>query len=457
MIDMLKRNSFHRDLEGRSLKSSVFDVALLAVFLFQNLYNPVSAYATAVVNCTLLAALALSSRGTLYRIPIARVVVGLSALVLLWVMFMSIMRSVGESAVLLKYARNVVSGLFAAGICARLRATPSTFLNVLGGVLLFHVLATGCQWWFPSLDEPMAAIFGFTREIEILSSFTSRKLGASSGYDSASEFSVALLILSCLSYNQKRSVIKLVCIGASFAACFAASRLGMVFGLIVMLLFTVSQFKRLSVFGILGMIPLCVSVIYFTSIWVFPLISRSLGFEQAYSDRVSALDSLDGYGTGGTFEALTTVHLDPLQVPFEDLIFGYAVDPNKVPGRETDIGYVKLIYHIGVIGLLVVVLIYATLVVKLLTYRSLTKEGSDSRTILNFVLFFIILDALMNYKALVLYSRGSYEIVIIICFYLMRVKGNSGGRLEAYPLSNNFRKRVYLSQARADFLSLNRI
>ncbi len=131
------------------------------------------------------------------------------------------------------------------------------------------------------------------------------------------------------------------------------------------------------------------------------------------SDSAVASPVLSEYGTTGTVNHLFGSHLLMLfELNNLEYIFGKGVDPDG-----TDIGYVKLIFHIGVIGTLAITFLY------ILAFVNIKKMDAPlcTRTMIirKFFLIFIILTFFMNYKSLELYSRGSTELFVIIYVFLV--------------------------------------
>lgn len=122
------------------------------------------------------------------------------------------------------------------------------------------------------------------------------------------------------------------------------------------------------------------------------------------------------YGSTGSVDHLLGSHLYKIyDLNGLDFIFGLAFDPNG-----TDIGYVKLFFHVGLLGLLIITSLYLFLFVNIRSMEYKYASDSDFVILRRFFLFFIILSFVINYKSLELYSRGSFELLIIIYYVLVK-------------------------------------
>ena len=122
----------------------------------------------------------------------------------------------------------------------------------------------------------------------------------------------------------------------------------------------------------------------------------------------------------GTFEDLTTNHL---KIPSEELevIFGNAQKPNVDPG------YTRLINTLGLVGMLIhafsyiLALVYFASKYKLVSLLNLDEHERNSLQILIGVLVaFILLVFIFNLKHFFFFTRGFYEILLIIGFFCLQ-------------------------------------
>ena len=160
-----------------------------------------------------------------------------------------------------------------------------------------------------------------------------------------------------------------------------------------------------------------VAFLGFCYITVYPLIEHTLGISELSADDATFIFNVADYGTTGTLAALSDDHLTPLDRPPLDLIVGFAIDPNSV-GRYSDIGYVKFIYHVGIIGTSMIVFLHLRMMT--LAFASIRKKriAVDERLLNYFLVWLIGSGLLFNYKSLELYSRGTGDLIFIIFIFL---------------------------------------
>lgn len=398
------------------LKGSNYPLAyLVTILIFQNLFNAGSPYITFGLNACTAIALVLGNRGRV----IAPNGIILSALFVLitWLLIISLYRGDMEIEVILKYTRNAINITLFAVIIGVTNISAKLLLSALSVSLGFHVLLVIAQLIFPNLSFITAPIFGFEREITILEQYTLRKLGASSGYDTASLLSLASIIFFYLQYTTKSSAIFLLMIALSFLASLLSSRTGIVFSVIIISgIFLQGMIRAKGLYKLL-LISLSLGFALMAYIALLPIASHSLGFSPTSQSGISELISLSDYGTTGTLDALTNEHLQPLDQPLRDLAIGYAVDPNSI-NRFTDIGYVKLIYHVGIVGTAFLILIHLYMLAQLRRYSRSKFLSKDEHLLTSMGSIIILLLFAFNYKSLCLYSRGIGDLIFFIFIYV---------------------------------------
>lgn len=399
---------------GRLQEASV-PAAILSVFVFQNLFNAFSPYITLALNLALALALLALRHG---RCTIRGHFVVLTAFaVLAWLFLVTIFRGDVEPQVLLKYSRVAINITLFALIFGTQLVSAAALVKAINFALAFHVLLVMLQVALPGLTYTTAPIFGFEREITILEELTMRKLGASSSYDTASLLSVAALLFFYLQFSQGRGARYLSLSVTAFVATLLSSRAGIALSMLIVAVIGLRALFKAhlpwKVIAASGMAAFSV----FAYVFIYPLVLHSLGISQLQSDDVGMLYSIADYGTTGTLEALTDEHLRPLDRPLIDLLFGYGSDPNTV-GRFTDIGYVKFIYHVGIVGLLTIVFthLYMLAVVRRRSQRFV--QDPDRALIGRFSFLLIAIGLAFNYKSLELHSRGVGDLIFILFLFV---------------------------------------
>lgn len=390
-------------------------LVFVCIFVFLNLFNPISPYLTFAVNTSLAFALLVRSR---FRLSIQDpIVLACAYFALGWLLLVTVFRGGGDEQVVLKYLRVALTVSLFVVIFGSGRISSGQIVKAINLALAFHVALILLQVPFPDLTYKTAPIFGFDREIEILDQYTMRKLGASSSYDTASLFSLAALLFFYLQFERSRRMAHLMMAGAAFVATLMSSRVGIAFSIVIMLVIFIREFmkasflwKSIAAFAMVGFVV-------FTYISIYPLVLHSLGYAELHSYDSGLLFAATDYGTTGTMDALMDDHLLPLQQPFEDLLIGFAIDPNTID-RFTDIGYVKLIYHIGIVGTLAVLIahIYILVAARRMSHGSRCNE--DAVLVAHFLYAFVAIALIFNYKSLELHSRGVGDFVYLLFFFL---------------------------------------
>ncbi|MDZ4257987.1 MAG: hypothetical protein U0974_11745 [Gemmatimonadales bacterium] len=385
--------------------------AILSLFVFQNLFNAFSPYITLAINLVLaLTLLALRHGRCTFR---GHFVVLSAFAVLAWLFLVTVVRGDVELQVLLKYSRVAINITLFALIFGTQSVSATALVKAINFALAFHVLLVMLQVVLPDLTYATAPIFGFEREITILEEFTMRKLGASSSYDTASLFSVAALIFFYLQFSQGRGTRYFSLSVIAFIATLMSSRAGIALSmLIVVVIGFRALFKATLPWKVVAASGIG-AIVVFAYVFISPLVLHSLGISQLQSEDVGMLYSIADYGTTGTLESLTNEHLRPLDRPFVDLLFGYGIDPNSV-GRVTDIGYVKFIYHIGIVGLLIIVFTHLYMLVIVRKCSRRFAQHPDRALIARFSFLFIVIGLVFNYKSLELHSRGVGDLIFIL-------------------------------------------
>ncbi len=410
--------------------------AILFLFVFCNYYNPFSVFLTVIINLFLLIAFA---KGRNIRID--RKILIFSLFILIWSIIIMVVRENVNTYVLGKYFRTTISTFLIMVICSQLRISIKNLTNILAVVFFLHIVAVGFQCIFPQLDIPVANFFGFDRESTVISQMSIRKMGLSSSYDTASLISVSSMVFFFLWYVEKKKNIYLLISFLSLISTVRISRTGMVIGiilfvvLIIQLYFNSKGRKRLApiLFLFVGLFVLFR--------FILPIIAASTDTFLS-NTKYNDIDISNKDYTPGTVSGLTTgSHLNALKDPLVDLIFGYGIDPNRVYGKATDIGYIKLIYHIGIIGLFIIILLYLYILKTVVKIKTKLLKQTDQYMLSSFLIWYILLILLINYKSLEMYSRGSHDLLLIIFFVItnnyfeLRLHSNK-------VIYGNYKKRI---------------
>jgi hypothetical protein len=388
---------------------------LVTILIFQNLFNAGSPYITFGLNACAAIALFIGNRGRVL-VPNGNILAALFSLIV-WLLIIAVYRGDIETQTLLKYTRSALNITLLAVIIGTTNISPRLIIKGLSISLGFHVILVIAQLIFPNLSFITAPIFGFEREATILEQYTLRKLGASSSYDTASLLSVVAIIFFYFKYRKSPSTVSLLMIAASFLASLLSSRTGIAFSVITVSIIFIQSMVRAKGFYKLFLVSIFSGVALITYITLLPIVLHTLGLSHTSQSEPSELIAQSDYGTTGTLDALTNEHLKPLDQPLKDLAIGYAIDPNSI-NRFTDIGYVKLIYHIGIIGTIFLILIHLYMFAQMRRYSHSKYISKDERLLTSMGSIIIFLLLAFNYKSLSLYSRGMGDLIFFIFIYV---------------------------------------
>lgn len=400
--------------------------ALLGILVFQNLFNTFSPYLTLAINIAVV--LSLLARRQLRYVAPTPVVIGSVYAVLTWMLVVTVYRGDAESQIVLKYFRVTLAVTVFALIFGSCRVPASSVVKAINAALGFHVLLVMLQIALPDLTNVTAPVFGFEREITILEEYALRKLGASSSYDTASLLSVAALLFFHLQFTQGKGSKYLLMTIVAFVATLMSSRTGIALSLLIVTMLALRAILRANLIGKLVASLGIAGLMAAAYMLIYPLLLHTLGFSELQPDEASLVFAAADYGTTGTLEALTADHLQPLDLPLLDLLVGFAVDPNTI-SRYSDIGYVKLIYHVGIVGTLVVLFVHLYMLVVTRTFVRTSWRDPDRTLIARFLFVLIAIGLAFNYKSLELHSRGIGDFIYMLFLFLVswhRVRGGSG-------------------------------
>jgi hypothetical protein len=388
---------------------SIIKPFVLFLFIFLNYYNPFHVFLTICFNVALLIALSVnsntktSSQGVLLLYG--------SLILTIWVFFISLINSSMELYVLAKYFRVLISTFILYFIVNTYNRTPKDLNTTLFWIFSIHYLAVFFQVLDPSLSRTIGHIMGVTRE-NIFETFENRVMGLAGSFDTASLISISGILFFLVRYEHTNKYIYLFLSIMGALSAMQSSRTGMVISVLVMFLYVAHRSLKLQIRDTPKILFLVVVFILLAQKLVLPVLSYTFQIDILGTSASSANGE---YGTSGTLDAMTHGHLLPLlNLNVFEFIFGVAYDPDA-----TDNGYVKLIYHVGLVGTLLILSFYFYMLYSLIRMRHISLSR-DIETIRLFLIFYIILVFCFNYKSLLLYSRGIHDLVILLFFFVTK-------------------------------------
>jgi hypothetical protein len=255
---------------------------------------------------------------------------------------------------------------------------------------------------FPSTKDFFGSISGYEKK-----DFALRAFGFYSSYD-ATGLNICLgICLWGLLYFYYRQFVFLILIAISFIATAYVSRFTMIFAVICFLLaFLFIFFSKNQKPSHKLLVPLIVIVaIYGFYQYAYPILEATFG-----------LSDNDNEITQSYAIASHNILLNDM-VFFPDnllsTLLGEGIDP-----KETDIGYVKIVFMIGLSGLLMISSLFLYSFLYFRRKVAIINHDNNIKIIWGVVISLGLLMFIFNTKLLLLYSRGFQDTFTIVIFSL---------------------------------------
>ncbi len=385
---------------------------LFFLFCFLNFYGPFSTDIPFVFNLILFLAVYTKKTHIIYErvfliIPVILVIIAIFA-----VLFTRSYEK--DYAVIGLYLRMLANCALFPSILYFFYQKGTKILEIISLTLFLHCVMVLLQMIFPSLQELNPLLFRFSRDTEIFENLTMRRLGLTGGYDSSGFYSAMSTVFAIEMYfltsEKKYGIISVVSLFTSFFT----SRTGMAAASIS--LFLCMLFNKKVMVKKVGSSFLYVFILVLSiSFYILPVILNTMGLSSG-----SELDYEDyGYGSG-TVDKLADIHLLPLKyLSTQELIWGYGCGIRKVEWLlyYSDIGYVKQIFEVGIVG--VVLMVYFSILMMVRTYLRSKMQRLNSDLKVGSQLMFILLICYLffNYKNHTLYNVCHFEVYLLIYYY----------------------------------------
>lgn len=385
---------------------------LLLFFLFINIYFPISPYLVLFVDIVLL----MIYRKRLNFTSISPFII-IPFLLLILASFGYLMAGDdGELFIVFKYLRTLVSTYVIIQVSANINIEPKVFLRCLCFVLVLHMVAIVAQTLYPPLSMMMAPYFNFARDEDFLLSISVRKLGLTGGFDLASMLLVSSVSLFYQQFFSTKKVVYLILAIIALALTLTVSRFGMVIGALVVAYYAVISFTKSGFVRLSGIFLSAIGGVIVVLI-IIPILASTNGllFDIGISSSVDISYFLQDYSSAsGTLDALTNPDSDHLgvyrELDFFQFLFGAGNSSNS------DIGYIQFLFQVGLVGILLLFVFYIIILKRI---KRVKAEDDSLNALKLFLLVYIGLLFVFNYKIQILYSRGFHELMIICYVYLI--------------------------------------
>lgn len=387
-------------------------VAFFAVFL--SLFGPkLGKVDTSILGTGLILIFLLSTKEVRIRKELL-VLLGLVFAVFVYTVFVYFASGFRDDYIVLRGGRAVVITVILGMIFLNLSITLNALIDVMVLALGINAAIMVLQVLVPQTQTYFAPMYGFEAGMRPFRAF-----GLTSGYDAAGYLCVLGVMLTALLIANGYVKFRYVASSILFlASAILSSRSAMVLATVlyayICLVSLVRGTWRLKAFSAVN---LCLAG-YILYVYILPVLVGSVPFLSDYDRFGAAGNGLDISKSfaAGTFENWKTMWVVP---PGSwDLLIGEGINP-----QFSDIGYVKIVFMTGVVGLLLTLLTYAYLVIRLrfitgfLTRNFRFEKGYKlTKTVINVLLLFVVGILIVNNKNLYLFSRTYYDIVLIIYF-----------------------------------------
>lgn len=382
---------------------------LYLFLLFINLYMPLSPYFCMAVN---IIALAFQSNNLRLYNCIGKKLNSITILSF-FIFVLSLIAFIGysnpEFEVLGKYLRSFITTFLLISLGGSIVLTEEKLLRYTLYILLIHIATIPIQMAFPSIVPPMAEFFNCDRDPALFQKLSIRNMGVAGSFDMASYFSIIGFVLSFALFKKSKHNLYLLIAFVFFVSLIRISRTGMLVGTIFFVICLIGNYKHTSRKSRLFFIAIFAGLIVALSVRILPLISSTSNLlDNTRLYHYEDIEQLNDYGANSS-EGLMTYHLDVLHhiEPYY-LMMGGAFSPNST-AYGSDIGYVKMICNVGVIGLFLI------LVLHYLIFKKIKKYAKSNYSQFSyFLIMSIVVVMVLNYKNLLMYSRGAYDGLIFM-------------------------------------------
>lgn len=391
-------------------------VAIFTI-IFMSLFGPKIA---GVIDLSLLGGLfGLVFLARLKKIPVSReyvVIVMLVAVISIHSTAMVLFNGVEDIQPVLRHFRALIStillGAFFYNLGSSNALSSAKLINIVVLILLVNATAIIVSIFMPEIKPVLAELYGFNKRFVGFRSF-----GLTAGYDTAGYFCIIGAALSAASAYQNDSARHSITILIFVAATFLTSRSSMVLATMLMI-------GVCSVFVLKGRWSLkVVSAGYILAVgsvaiyYVVPLILSTFALGVMRSSNMAHTKAFAATDLSSWYERMWIL---------PDQQVAALIGAGEVV-KTSDVGYVSLIFMIGIVGLLFVVLIYLYMfsVIKGLN-RSLKRRclqmDVGGRILVWSFMMIILLTFFINFKNLYFLTRGYHELIVILFFFILGLR-----------------------------------
>ncbi|MDQ3002706.1 MAG: hypothetical protein M3Y08_15765 [Fibrobacterota bacterium] len=309
-----------------------------------------------------------------------------------------------------------------------LNVKPGKLVDILLLVLLLNASAVIMEITIPQTQVFLSPIYGFTKGLRT----GLRAFGLTAGYDSAGYLCVAGGVFSAIKIQIGKKVFPyLIYLTIFTIAAIFTSRSSMMLNLIVtFVMCLLFLFKGKAGMKLVGMTYLFGGAIVVIG-YVIPLILSTFTLADFQLAAIGSTDVnyTDSFSKTDIGDWKQTMWIVP--DGFFKTIFGVSID---VP--ESDMGYVKLIFMSGLIGLGLALFTYLYMLWKSIMMKSRIPAGEDAdlvdgRILVLITIVFLTAMYIVNVKNLYFFTRAYHELSIMLFFAALKWHRRLEGGLPA--------------------------
>lgn len=369
--------------------------AVIFIFLFLTLFNPISSNIAVLFNICLFLYIKDKVRVNYHKeywYPTILLILSLLSMARFGTFDLTILGI---------YARMMISFIVIPYIVSYFAKEKKDIMGFLATCLFLHCCMVIVQLFLPELEWLNQSLFRYERDMESLEDLSSRRMGLSGSFDVAGFFAAACSIISYVQYVTTKKNIYLAFLLTSVFASIFTSRTGMSMGIIGIgfaYFFYGSTHSSLSKRYLSLFFVLAIG--YFV---VYPIVTGNF----------TAIDVMSNYGDN-TFFYLSQKHLMPIYTISTSQLFwgvGALVSSVSYIYGWSDIGYVKQIFEVGLVGVFVMLFYCLRVCYKSIKSAKIPKDG----TVMIALLTLLIL--VFNYKNEFLWQVGTFDLYLIIYYY----------------------------------------
>ncbi|WP_348799459.1 hypothetical protein [Flavobacterium adhaerens] len=312
-----------------------------------------------------------------------------------------------DSFLLARNVRIVLSTITISLLFDKLIYSKKQFVNILKLVLLVNVLVVIFQFVFPETRNFFAPIVGYDKKLVPFRSF-----GVFNSFDYAGFYCLFSLVVFSIVKDEKFKIFNSIAIIFSIVSCFLTSRTTMVFCIVLIFyLIYLNRNKIRFVHLLLAGYVIANVLIEYINLLILVLTVSFPDFGDYFGISIPQdVVIADSYGNDSANALMDDMIVFPKGY---DLFFGLGLPP-----KNSDIGYIHLLFLYGLMGTIFIVLYHLYVFFKGIKILYKIREHYIYRVYFIFALLLII----YNYKLTFITGSGIYELFLILYLFIFYLK-----------------------------------